>query len=272
MYGLIRHLGSKTHRDVMTKPDDAAILAAGVPVSHLPLARDIFNKEHKCKCLKVFSRRDALLRHQSEAGHRLKEQVDVSSVPPTAIPLPGFQWTFVPGYQWVLVPMQALQPEPVTLPLPLPLPLPVPVPASDPSAVPLVLDSYFTPGPDTAFPAAPQSINWNESVDGRLDFTSGLDMASWAAWPFLIEPPVVPHPTDSNHSAHSRLNSTILFDVEFWAALSLPTEPHVVQQPVGFTDSAFIDGTFGLPTAPEFIPSPQQPVAIWSSGESLYST
>lgn len=68
---------------------DARILAAGVPPNQVARVRQLLGRRNACAiCGAAFSRRDALVRHLDEQGHRIVE-------PPA--PVRGFRWALVPA-------------------------------------------------------------------------------------------------------------------------------------------------------------------------------
>lgn len=91
-YDLARHLDA-AHHAALSSPSslsssDAQILAAGVPPNQVARVRQLLGRRNACAvCGAAFSRRDALVRHLDEQGHRI--------VAPPA-PVPGFRWALVP--------------------------------------------------------------------------------------------------------------------------------------------------------------------------------
>lgn len=91
-YDLARHLDA-AHHAALSSPSslsssDAQILAAGVPPNQVARVRQLLGRRNACAvCGAAFSRRDALVRHLDEQGHRI--------VAPAA-PVKGFRWALVP--------------------------------------------------------------------------------------------------------------------------------------------------------------------------------
>lgn len=70
-YDLVRHLDS-AHHMALRGADDAALLAAGTPTKLISRIRELLGRRPQCNlCGQEFSRRDALIRHMDEQGHRL---------------------------------------------------------------------------------------------------------------------------------------------------------------------------------------------------------
>ncbi|KAH7096382.1 hypothetical protein BKA62DRAFT_625065 [Auriculariales sp. MPI-PUGE-AT-0066] len=117
VYDLLRHLAGRTHRSYFTTVTDGVLLGAGVPSAYLSRAHELLGRDNKCEvCSQAFSRRDALLRHQTEMGHRPAPALapapapapaspSASAYPHVVAPVPSQpQMIPPPGYQWALVP------------------------------------------------------------------------------------------------------------------------------------------------------------------------
>ncbi|EJD47430.1 hypothetical protein AURDEDRAFT_113453 [Auricularia subglabra TFB-10046 SS5] len=113
-HDLVRHLDT-SHHSALAGADDSAILAAGVPPNQVARVRELLARRNACSvCGESFSRRDALVRHMDEQGHRT---VAAPAAPAPAVP------TVVPppGYQWALVPVSEASPPPAPPPPPVDL-------------------------------------------------------------------------------------------------------------------------------------------------------
>ncbi|KAH7087899.1 hypothetical protein BKA62DRAFT_795752 [Auriculariales sp. MPI-PUGE-AT-0066] len=71
VYELVRHLTGKAHRAALTNADDATILHAGVPASHLHRAKELLGRTNYCtECKKSFARDDEFKKHLITVKHR----------------------------------------------------------------------------------------------------------------------------------------------------------------------------------------------------------
>ena len=79
-HDLVRHLDTAHHAALDGAADDA-ILAAGVPPNQVARVRELIARRNACAvCGEAFSRRDALVRHMDEQGHRI-----VAPAPPAPV-------------------------------------------------------------------------------------------------------------------------------------------------------------------------------------------
>ncbi|EJD45459.1 hypothetical protein AURDEDRAFT_184719 [Auricularia subglabra TFB-10046 SS5] len=89
-HDLVRHLDAAHHAELCAT-DDALLAALGVPVEHVARLRTLMARRNRCAvCGAAFPRRDTLLRHLDEQGHRLVSVSAPALTPvPAGFPLPA---------------------------------------------------------------------------------------------------------------------------------------------------------------------------------------